>query len=135
MPDYLFVTGKLAADSLVLTLQKMEPDFEYTVEVLNISVAALMSTQWIAQHLSDIHGCQQVMIPGLCQGDVLVVQERAGVEVIRGPSDLKDLPVFLGRQGVREGYGEYRVKILAEIVDAYRMSWDDIFSRGRKLPS
>ena len=28
MPDYLFVTGKLAADALMPTLDKMEPDFE-----------------------------------------------------------------------------------------------------------
>jgi dihydropteroate synthase-like protein len=132
MPDYLFVTGKLAADSLILTLKKMEPDFEYRVEVLNISVAALMTTQWIARHLSDAHACRQVIIPGLCRGDLLAVQERVGVEVIRGPKDLKDLPVFFGREWVREGYGEYHVKILAEIVDAYRMSWDDILATAER---
>ena len=48
MPDYLFVTGNLAAYSLIHTLEKMEPDFEYEVAVLDISVAALMTTHWIA---------------------------------------------------------------------------------------
>jgi dihydropteroate synthase-like protein len=128
MPDYLFVTGKLAEDSLIRTLQKMEPDFEYEVAVLDISVAALMTTQWIAQHLQDARGCDQVMIPGPCQGDLSLVHERVGVAVTRGPNDLKDLPVYFGRERNLEGYGEYGVKILAEIVEAYRMSLEDIIT-------
>jgi len=128
MPDYLFVTGKLAADALTPLLERMEPDFDYEVLVLNISVAALMNTRWIAQRLSGSHGCQTVMIPGWCQGDLSIIEERVGVPVIRGPKDLKDIPVFFGREQILEGYGEYRVKILAEIVDAYRMPWDDILA-------
>ncbi len=128
MPDYLFVTGKLAADSLFHTLQKMEPDFEYVVEVLDISVAALMTTQWIARHLNNARGCGQVMIPGPCQGDLSLVRERVGVAVTRGPNDVKDLPAYFGRERNREGYGEYRVKILAEIVDAYRMPCEAILA-------
>ncbi len=130
MPEFLFVTGKLAAEALTATLERMAPDFEYEVAVLNISVAALMNTRWVAGHLPHAHGCRQVMIPGLCQGDLSVIEERVGVPVVRGPKDLKDLPVFFGRERVREGYGDYRVKILAEIVDAYRMSWADILERA-----
>ncbi len=51
MGDYLFVTGKLASDALMPTIEKMEPDFEYEVAVLNISVAALMDTRWILNHI------------------------------------------------------------------------------------
>jgi len=126
MPDHLFVTGKLAADALMLALEKMEPDFQYEVAVLNISVAALMDTRWIARHLSDAIGCDQVMIPGWCPGDLSIIENRLGVPVIRGPKDLKDLPVFFGRERIQEGYGEYRVRIIAEIVEAYRMPWDRI---------
>jgi dihydropteroate synthase-like protein len=128
MPDYLFVTGNLAAYSLIHTLEKMEPDFEYEVAVLDISVAALMTTQWIAQHLHNARGCNQVMIPGPCQGDLSLIQERVGVAVTRGPNDLKDLPLFFGRERNLEGYGEYRVKILAEIVDTHLMSLEDIIA-------
>lgn len=128
MPEYLFVTGKLAADSLLRTLQKMEPDFEYAVEVLDISVAALMTAPWIARHLTNAHGCRQVIIPGLCEGDLSPVRERVNVDIIRGPNDLKDLPAYFGREPNREGYGEYRVKILAEIVDAYRMPLEEILA-------
>jgi dihydropteroate synthase-like protein len=128
MPDYLFVTGKLAAESLRLTLEKMGPGFEYKLEVLDISVASLMSAEWIAEHISDAGGCKQVMIPGLCRGELSILSDRVGVPVVRGPGDLKDIPAFFGRQPVRENYGGYRVKILAEIVDAYRMSLPDILT-------
>ena len=128
MPDYLFVTGKLAVDSLRLTLDKMDPGLDYVLKVLDISVASLMSAEWIAHHLSDAHRCGQVMIPGLCGGDLSLIQERVGVPVVRGPGDLKDIPVFFGQAAVREGYGEYRVKILAEVVDAHRMSLENILA-------
>lgn len=126
MPEYLFVTGRLAADSLRLTLEKMRPDFDYVVEVLGISVASLMSAEWIARNLADARKCRQVMLPGLCRGDLTLIRERVGVAAVRGPDDLKDIPAFLGRESIREGYGEYRVKILAEIVEAYRMAREEI---------
>ncbi len=128
MPDYLFVTGKLAADAIRPALDKMAPDFEYEVAVLNISVAALMDTRWIARNLADAHGCEQVMIPGYCPGDLSIIEDRIGVSVIRGPKDLKDLPVFFGHERILEGYGEYQVKILAEIVEAYQMPFDEILA-------
>ena len=128
MCDYLFVTGKLAADALMPTLEKMEPDFEYEVAVLNISVAALMDTRWVARNLSDSFGCQKVMIPGSCPGDLSIIEDRIGAAVIRGPKDLKDLPVFFGHERILEGYGEYQVKILAEIVQAYQMPFEEIMA-------
>ncbi len=129
---YLFVTGKLAADALHATLERMAPEFEYRVTVLNISVAALMEAGWIARHLppKDAHGCTQVMISGWCQGDLSTIEAQVGVSVVRGPKDLKDLPVYFGRERVREGYGDYHAKILAEIVEAYRMPWEDILAQA-----
>lgn len=130
MPDYLFVTGKLAADALTTALERMNPDFDYEIAVLKISVAALMETDWIARHLTDARGCQQVMIPGLCQGDLSYIEEKVGAPVIRGPKDLKDLPIYFGRERIREDYGQYEVKILAEIVEAYDLPWEDTLSQA-----
>jgi len=128
--EYLFVTGRLAADALKATLERMEPDFEYQVAVLDFSVAALMNTHWIAGQLADTQGCRQVMLSGWCQGELSVVEERVGVPVLRGPKDLKDLPVFFGRERFLEGYGQYKTQILAEIVEAYHMPWEEILARA-----
>jgi hypothetical protein len=70
------------------------------------------------------------MIPGLCKCDPDRLAQKLGVEVIRGPKNLKDVPGFLGKTKNLKGYGEYRVKILAEIVDAYKMSLEEILSRA-----
>lgn len=130
MPRYLFVTGKLAAQSLSDQLIRLAPEFDYEVAIMPITVAALMDTRFIAKNLHDSHGCDQVMIPGLCNGDLEPLKEKLGVEVIRGPKSLKDLPAYFGRQGSLPGYGEYHTRILAEIVDAYKLSLDQIIARA-----
>ena len=130
MPRYLFVTGKLAAQSLASTLEKMSPDFEYELAVLPISVAALMDTHFVAKHLDSARGSDVVMIPGLCKGDLSLIADKVGAQVVRGPKDLKDIPAAFGQQRQLEGYGEYRTKILAEIVDAYQLSLDQILTRA-----
>ena len=130
MPRYLFVTGKLAAQSLADTLAKISLYFEYEVAVQPISVAALMDTRFVAKNLDSARGGDMIMIPGLCQGDLSIISDKVGVEVVRGPKNLKDLPAFFGRQLLLEGYGEHQVKILAEIVDAYQLSLEEILDRA-----
>jgi hypothetical protein len=47
----LFVTGKLAEPALRRVLKDMEPAFQPEVAVMKITVAALMTTPWIARFL------------------------------------------------------------------------------------
>lgn len=54
----LFVTGKLAAPALRSTLQKAKLPFDFDIAVMKISVAALMTPEWIAKFLEvppDVH--------------------------------------------------------------------------------
>ncbi len=129
MPRYLFVTGKLAAQSLRNCLEEV-PGLEYNLAVLPISVAALMDARFVAKHLTDAQECDIVMIPGMCEGDLDPIENKVGAPVIRGPKNLKDIPAFWGKKHNLKGYGEYRVKILAEIVDAYKMSLEEILARA-----
>ena len=64
----LFVTGKLAEPALRSTLERMAPEFPYEVAVLRITVAALMTTSWIARHLSEVAGCEPHRDPGPLRG-------------------------------------------------------------------
>ena len=78
----LFVTGKLAEPALRRVLADMEPPFAHDVAVLGITVAALMTTPWIARHLeAPPDNTDLVLIPGLCEGDPDVVREKVGVRV------------------------------------------------------
>src|SRR5665811_2619972 len=54
---------------------------------------------------------------------------------IRDSKDLKDLPAFFGQERDLEGYGEYHAKILAEIVEAYRMPFADILTEAEYFRS
>jgi dihydropteroate synthase-like protein len=130
MARYLFITGKLAAQSLRATLEKLPPQFEYEIAILPISVAALMDAGYIDRHLADANGCDRIYVPGLCKGDLLPIEHRLGVEVLRGPKSLKDIPSYLGAVPGRTEYGEYQTKIIAEIVDAYQLNVTEILARA-----
>lgn len=114
----LFVTGKLAEPALRRTMVEMAPEFAWEIAVLRITVAALMTTPWIARHLTVPEGTDLIMIPGLCEGDTAVVTEQFGIEVARGPKDLREIPRFFGRAPEVADYGSYRIQILAEINNA-----------------
>ncbi len=131
MPEYLFITGRLAAPALTAVLAAMRPDFDYEIAALDANVAALMDTRFIASRLTDARGCARVMLPGLCRGDLGVLEDALGTPVVRGPADLKDLPAHFGGRRDLSGYGPYRTKILAEIHDAHELSLDAVLTRAR----
>jgi dihydropteroate synthase-like protein len=123
----LFLTGKLAAPALRATLEAMAPAFAYDVHVMRITVAALMTTPWIARHLPPTDGVERILIPGLCEGDLRAIEDRAGVRAERGPADLRDLPEYFGQAVLREEYGGYDIRIFAEINNVPYLSRDEVF--------
>src|SRR5215208_6901794 len=112
---YLFVTGKLAAPALRATLERAALPFDYDVAVMKITVAALMTTTWIARRLEIPPNVTRIMIPGLCQGDPAVLTEQFDVPAEKGPADLKRLPAFFGQADARSRYGARDIRIFAEI--------------------
>ena len=135
----LFVTGRLAEPALRATLTEMAPSFAYTVAVLKITVAALMTTPWIARFLDVPGDVDLVMIPGLCEGDLTPLSERVttaagpGVHVVRGPKDLRDIPEYFGREPLAAAYGAWDIEIVAEINNAPRLSRDEILRAARSI--
>ena len=130
MPErILFITGKLAEPSLRRQLAALAPQvgFEYDVAVMPITVAALLTTPWIARRLKVPDGADRIVLPGLCQGDVSALQAITEVPVHLGPKDLRDLPEFFGKHsGPPEGYGAHDIEIVAEINHAPQMSLAEI---------
>jgi dihydropteroate synthase len=122
----VFVTGRLAEPALRRVLAEMSPPFAYDVAVLGITVAALMTTPWIARRLQVPDGTDLVLIPGLCEGDAQVVGDTVGVPVQKGPKDLRQIPGFFGRAATGE-YGAWDIEIVAEINDAPRLTHDALW--------
>jgi dihydropteroate synthase-like protein len=129
MSRYLFITGKLAAQSLRSTLDGIA-NLEYEIAVLPISVAALMNAPYIAKHITDVMGCDKAIIPGACKGEINLIADKLGIDVTRGPVHLKDIPSFFGSTNRLHGYGAYKTKIIAEIVDAFQLSPEKILARA-----
>jgi len=118
----LFITGKLAEPSLRRVLAQQELPFAWDVAVMRITVAALMTTDWIArQELTPAQGTDLVMIPGLCEGDATALGAHLGLAVEKGPKDLREIPQYFGRAARAAEYGAWQIEILAEINNAPKM--------------
>jgi dihydropteroate synthase len=133
-PRFLFITGKLAEPALRRVLAELSPTagFEPVVIVLPITVAALMTTNWVARHLPANLTGHGLILPGYCRGEPEEVSKAAGVPAILGPKDLRDLPEFFGKEsGPPPGYGDHDIEILAEINHAPKLSHDEILALAR----
>lgn len=135
MPHYLFVTGRLAEQPLRRILATIAPavGFDFSVAVMPITIAALITPRWLARHLEVPEGIAAVIVPGHCRGDLSVVEEVAKVPVQRGPCDLRELPGFYGRTTEPSDYGHWDIEIIARIPSADELSHNEILARAEAL--
>ena len=129
----LFVTGRLAEPSLKEVLQPLAErvGFDYEIQVLGISVAALMHVDWVKRKLVVPEGFTRVILPGWCGGDLSLLGDRFGVPFTLGPKDLFDLPEFFGRGGrPPPSLVDYSIEILAEINHAPRLTGDELLRQS-----
>ncbi len=131
-----FVTGKLAEHSLRQVLERLAPrvGFEYTVQVMNITVAALMTTPWIARRLQVPAGTTRVILPGACRGPLDACAAVTSLPVDRGPEDLRCLDEYFGQQSRDlSAYGAFDIEIIAEINHAPRMTVAELRAEAHRL--
>ena len=128
MADTLFITGRLAEPALRGVLADL--GIEHQIAVMNISVAALMTTRWITKRLQIPEGVDNIVIPGLCEGDVDTLAQAAGVPVRKGPADVRALPEWYGREAIKAELGHRDVRVFAEINDVEALSRDQVIDRA-----
>jgi dihydropteroate synthase len=128
LADTLFVTGRLAEPALRNMVSELQ--IAHQVAVMNISVAALMTTRWIARRLEVPDGVDNIVIPGLCEGDVDTLQQATGLPVRKGPADVRALPEWYGREAIRNELGPRDVRVFAEINDVQSLSRDQVVDRA-----
>ena len=127
----LFITGRLAESSLRRVLDTIESkDFTYEIKQLGVSVAALITADMVKRRLQVAGNFDQILLPGLCAGNMDDLSSHYGIDVIKGPVDLKDLPEYFGSPARKHSLQEYSAKIFAEIVDAPDLNIEQILQRA-----
>ena len=135
-PRIHFVTGRLAEHSLRQVLERLAPrvGFEWTLQVMPITVAALMTTPWIAKRLAVPEGTTRVQIPGACRGPLEALADVTQVPVERGPDDLRALDEFFGQKSRDlSDFGRHDIEIIAEINHAPRLAAAALLAEARRL--
>ncbi|HET7210935.1 MAG TPA: DUF6513 domain-containing protein [Methyloceanibacter sp.] len=127
----LFLTGHLARARLEAVLHAMKASFDWTVLDIGVKVAALMTEDIITRRLPSPVAADKVMLPGRCRADLDRLGERFGVPFLRGPDELKDIPVYFGRARKASDMRKYDIRIFAEIVDASALPVEAILARAR----
>src|SRR5688572_7032705 len=130
-----FITGRLAEHALKSIVAPLARDvgFDYTVEVLPITVAALMTPEWISRHWQPPAAATRVILPGYCEGDLTPLTSQTSAPVELGPRDLRQLPRHFLRQPPPADYGAYDIEIIAEINHCPRLALDEILRQAAAL--
>lgn len=126
----LFLTGHLAKPRLEAVLTSMDADFAWKVLDIGVKVAALMTEQIILRRLPKPVEADRIMLPGRCRADLERLSAHYGLPVVRGPDEVKDIPVYFGRTRKASDMTKYDIQIFAEIIDATAMSVEAILERA-----
>ncbi len=145
MEHILFLTGRLAQPGLERVLAGIDsPPFSWETRELGLQVAGLMTAEMVRRRLAapvtgEVAGVaarravDRIIVPGRCRGDVDALAQHFGIPVQRGPQELKDLPRFFDRAAKPISLDDPAVAIFAEIVDAPRLTVEEIVARARHL--
>jgi dihydropteroate synthase-like protein len=108
----------------------MQAGFDWKVLDIGVKVAALMTEEIIARRLPNPVEADKIMLPGRCRADLGRLSDRFGVPVLRGPDELKDIPLYFGRARKAADMTKYDIRIFAEIVDASALPVEEILKRA-----
>ena len=128
--NILFLTGHLARPRLEAVLEAMHAGFDWKVLDIGVKVAALMTEDIIARRLPNPAEADKIMLPGRCRADLDRLSARFGVPFLRGPDELKDIPLYFGRARKVADMTRYDIQIFAEIVDASALPVEAILKRS-----
>ena len=96
----LFLTGRLAEARLNTTIESAGLEAgSWRVANIGIKVAALMTEAIVKNRLKQPLDADRVIVPGRTRMNLDHLSDHYGVAFQRGPDELFDLPVFLGRNG------------------------------------
>ena len=130
------MTGKLAEVAVRETVEQLslQLGFSYSIQVLPITVAALMTPTWLMRHLSIPEKATRVILPGHLEQGLDQIRKETNRTIECGPKDIRDLPTHFGKKRLLENdFGEHSIEIIAEINYAARLSNDQLLETALRL--
>jgi hypothetical protein len=134
--QFHFVTGRLAQRALQEVLAELAPRIalRYSIAVMPITVAALMTARWLLRHLVIPPETTTVVLPGYLAEDRAAIEAALGVPVVCGPRDLRQLPEFFGASSAGDDVlREHDIRIIAEINHAPRLDLELLLAQAQQL--
>lgn len=145
-----FVTGKLAEVSLrsQIAIANQRQPFDFTVQVMPITVAALITPKWLLRHLDVPERATHLILPGFCGASLDISADGEGhtwreliakaaqlpiESVFCGPKDCRDLDAWLGGKIRQPDLSQNSIEIIAEINHVPRMEIEDVVAIANKL--
>ena len=135
VPEHLvFVTGKLAHARLEKVAATLPPErFAWSIADAGVKVAALMTEEIIKRRVTMPEGATRIVLPGRCRANPEALARHFGLPVERGPDEIVDLPAYLGLTGRKVDLSRHDLRIFSEIVDASKMTADQVLAKGLDL--
>jgi dihydropteroate synthase len=136
-----FVTGRLAEPAVREIVQRLaqQHSFAYSIDVLPITVAALMTPKWLMRHMSVPSNTTRILLPGYLAPHIEEIRHAIGQQGLTtlvdcGPKDVWDLPTMFGSRRYRsDDYGQTQIEIIAEINYAPRLQRKTLIAEAQRL--
>ncbi|MEM0925933.1 MAG: DUF6513 domain-containing protein, partial [Planctomycetota bacterium] len=130
-----FVTGKLAEGAIREVVEQLASryGFDYSIDVMPITVAALMTPRWLTKRLNPPTVATHVVLPGHCKVGVEELRRRHDAEIIVGPTDCRDLGELFGESKEKVALETFDIEIIAEINHVPRYSLEQVIEIADRL--
>jgi dihydropteroate synthase len=133
-PEHIvFITGRLARARLEKVAAGLPDTFRWSIADAGVKVAALMTEEIIRRRVDLPEGATKVVLPGRCRADTGKLAAHFNLPVERGPDEVVDLPAWLGLAARKVDLSRHDLRIFSEIVDASKMTVDQILAKGLDL--
>lgn len=132
----LFVTGQLAESAVraIVSDVATRVGFDFSIAVLPITVAALMTPKWLLRKLTIPAEVTRVIVPGYLESGLEELRHSWSIPVDSGPRDIRNLAEFFGKK--RESAAvldQFRIEIIAEINHAPTLSLAELRAAAQRL--
>ncbi|MCA9139585.1 MAG: dihydropteroate synthase [Planctomycetales bacterium] len=130
-----FVTGTLAQHAVREIVSDLADrhSFEFSIGVMPITVAALMTPQWLIRKLTLPPQSTHLVVPGFCESGLETLAKHVSVPVVLGPNDCRDMAELFGEKREPIDLNRYDIEIIAEINHAPRLAIGQFESMALRL--